>query len=146
MTETATVDGKTMYYHNFGTQYPEISIIFNNGTAQTADISEVGYGKHYFRLNSDTGKSISVTEFKPQSSVTSVTSGELVVYPNPATDVINVKSDKGVASVEVYTLSGAKVAESDTDAVSVASLQNGMYIYSATFADGTKVRGKFLKK
>ena len=109
MTETATVDGKTMYYHNFGTQYPEISIIFNNGTAQTADISEVGYGKHYFRLNSDTGKSIS-------------------------------------ASVEVYTLSGAKVAESDTDAVSVASLQNGMYIYSATFADGTKVRGKFLKK
>ena len=33
MTETATVDGKTMYYHNFGTQYPEISIIFNNGTA-----------------------------------------------------------------------------------------------------------------
>lgn len=146
MTETATVDGKTMYYHNFGTQYPEISIIFNNGTAQTADISEVGYGKHYFRLNSDTGKSISVTEFKPQSSVTSVTGGELVVYPNPATDVINVKADKGVASVEVYTLSGAKVAESDTDAVSVASLQNGMYIYSATFADGTKVRGKFLKK
>lgn len=146
MTETATVDGKTMYYHNFGTQYPEISIIFNNGTAQTADISEVGYGKHYFRLNSDTGKSISVTEFKPQSSVASVTGGELVVYPNPATDVINVKSDKGVASVEVYTLSGAKVAESDTDAVSVASLQDGMYIYSATFADGTKVRGKFLKK
>lgn len=87
-----------------------------------------------------------MTEFKPQSSVTSVTGGELVVYPNPATDVINVKSDKGVASVEVYTLSGAKVAESDTDAVSVASLQNGMYIYSATFADGTKVRGKFLKK
>ena len=75
-----------------------------------------------------------------------MTGGELVVYPNPATDVINVKSDKGVASVEVYTLSGAKVAESDTDAVSVASLQNGMYIYSATFADGTKVRGKFLKK
>ena len=67
---------------------------------------------------SDTGKSISVTEFKPQSGVTSVTGGELVVYPNPATDVINVKSDKGVASVEVYTLSGAKVAESDTDAVS----------------------------
>ncbi len=75
-----------------------------------------------------------------------MTGGELIVYHNPANDVINVKSDKEVASVEVYTLSGAKVAESDTDAVSVASLQNGMYIYSATFADGTKVRGKFLKK
>ena len=146
LTETVTVDGTTMYRRDFGTQYPEINIIFNDGTSQTVDIEGVGYGKHYYRLNGDSGKDITVTEFKPQGSVSTVSGGELVVYPNPAVDVLRVKADKEVAAITVYTLSGAKVAEADTDAVSVAALQGGMYLYTVTFADGSAAHGKFLKR
>lgn len=146
LTETVTVDGTTMYHRDFGTQYPEINIIFNDGTSQTTDIEGVGYGKHYYRLNSDSGKGITVTEFKPQGSVSTVSGGELVVYPNPAVDVLRAKADKEVAAITVYTLSGAKVAEADADAVSVATLQGGMYLYTVTFADGSAAHGKFLKR
>lgn len=146
LTETVTVDGTTMYRRDFGTQYPEINIIFNDGTSQTTDIEGVGYGKHYYRLNGDSGKGITVTEFKPQGSVSTVSSSELVVYPNPAVDVLHAKADKEVAAITVYTLSGAKVAEADADAVSVAALQGGMYLYTVTFADGSAAHGKFLKR
>ena len=146
MTETTTVDGTTMYYRNFGSDNAEINVIFNNGTAQTVNIEEVGYGKHYYRLNDTTGKSITVTEFTPADGVNSISAGTLVAYPNPATDVLRFQTEKDVNTVAVYSLSGAKVAEAASSEVSVADIQNGMYLYNVTFADGTSARGKFVKK
>lgn len=146
LTETATVDGKTMYYRNFGTSNAEINIIFNNATDQTVDIEGLGYGKHYYRLNETSGKSITVTEFTPADGVESVSNSQVVIYPNPATDVLNVKADKVVANVAIYSVGGAKVAEANGASVAVADLQNGLYIYSVAFADGSVARGKFVKK
>jgi hypothetical protein len=68
-------------------------------------------------------------------------------YPNPAINMLNVPVRKGVkgnVTVEVYDLAGKLViSENKTinDAplqVNVASISNGAYLFSLTFADGSK--------
>lgn len=147
LTETVQEDDIDWYHYNFGSEYAAINVIFNNGTDQTIDIENVEFGKHYFKLNKDSGKDITVTEID-MSGVSSVTASEsVIVYPNPATEALFVKSSKEVASIKVFTVSGATVAESQaTDNVNVADLQSGLYIYRVTHADGATAQGKFIKK
>lgn len=146
LTETRTVDGAEWYYYNFGSDNAEINVIFNDGTNQTVDIEGVGYGAHYYTLNGTSGKSITVTEVDKSGAVSSVSAGKAVVYPNPTSDVLRVSADKGVKAFEVYTIGGAKVAQSAADNVSVADLQNGIYLYTVTLSDGSRLQGKFIKK
>lgn len=152
MTETVEQDGATWYHYDFGSTYDKVNVIFNyvvgETTNQTVDIEDVEFGKHYYTLNSDSGKGITVTEHFGGSSVGSLkAAADVTVYPNPATDAIRVSADREVASISVYTVSGALVAKADgTDNVSVADLQAGLYLYRVTLADGTAAQGKFIKK
>lgn len=146
MTETVTIDGKTWNRYDFGTQYDMINVIFNNGTDQTVDIEGVEYGKHFYKLNKTSGKDITVTEVEV-SSVADIAAAHISVYPNPATDIVRVNADKEVAAFDICTVGGAVVASSlNSGSVDVADLQNGLYIYRVTFADGTAVQGKLVKK
>ena len=148
LTETVEKEGTTWYHYNFGTAQKSVNIIFNNGTDQTVDIEGVEFGQHFYRLNKDTGKDITVTKVDMSGSVSSLAQGHNVfVYPNPATETIFVKTDGEIAAIRVFSVSGQQVAESTgTDNVNVASLQNGLYLYRVTFTDGSATQGKFIKK
>jgi hypothetical protein len=70
-----------------------------------------------------------------------------VPYPNPAVNMLNVPVRKGVkgnVTVEVYDLAGKLViSENKTIGegplkINVASISNGAYMFSLTFADGSK--------
>ncbi|MES2800521.1 MAG: T9SS type A sorting domain-containing protein [Bacteroidota bacterium] len=67
------------------------------------------------------------------------------VYPNPANDVLNIKMDQEVASVEVLSLDGKVVATSTTASVNVTDLNSGMYIYRVMTASGAIATGTFAK-
>jgi hypothetical protein len=82
-----------------------------------------------------------ITDNKIETSVSAVP------YPNPAVNMLNVPVRKGVkgnVTVEVFDLAGKLViSENQTinDAplkVNVASISNGAYLFSLTFADGSK--------
>lgn len=148
MTETVEYDGITWYRHSFGTEYTSVNVIFNDGTNQTVDIENVEFGKHFFTLNSDSGKSIAVTEVPvPSGSVNGIEAETVKVYPNPATNVLRVATAKDVKDIAVYSVSGVKVAQSESiKSVNVADLQGGLYIYNITFGDGQVKTGKFIKK
>lgn len=70
-----------------------------------------------------------------------------VAYPNPATDVLNVKVDGDeVVSIQVIAMDGKVVSTTEGSAANVAELTAGIYIYEATTASGEIIRSTFAKK
>jgi hypothetical protein len=75
------------------------------------------------------------------TDITSNKSQTFTVYPNPASDKINIIADGAVENIEIYNLAGVKVAEGND----VNHLTTGIYIVSATI-NGQVAIQKFNKK
>ena len=95
----------------------------------------------------DVTPAISATIDFPTTDNKIETSVSAVPYPNPAVNMLNVPVRKGVkgnVTVEVFDLAGKLViSENKTIGegslkVNVASISNGAYLFSLTFADGSK--------
>jgi hypothetical protein len=71
------------------------------------------------------------------------------VYPNPASNNLNLSASKNIDSVEIFNLIGQKVMtvipNSNTTSINVSSLNSGVYIVKATI-QGTKGSYKFVKQ
>ncbi len=75
-----------------------------------------------------------------------VSRNKLSLYPNPATDFINLKGTDKLKSIAVYDMSGRKVpATLNGNAVDVRGLANGTYLIDIE-TDNGKVSQKFIKK
>ena len=68
------------------------------------------------------------------------------VYPNPATDMITVKSDCKIAQVSIIDISGKVVKTSSESSVNVENLAKGAYLVSVEYADGSTETKKVIKK
>ncbi|AZA76737.1 T9SS C-terminal target domain-containing protein [Chryseobacterium sp. G0186] len=80
------------------------------------------------------------------SEVSKASASAISVYPNPATDVLNIKSKEKVNTIEIYDVSGRKVpAELNGDKVNVRNLNPGSYIINIETKAG-KTTEKFIKK
>lgn len=150
MTETVTVGGKEWYHHKFDQSVKYVNVIFNNGTDQTVDIKDLELGAYYFTLDSDSGKSITVTDVTDDfAGVEGIEAGNtsVSVYPNPVTDRLCVSASKDVKAIYIYNASGALNAQAyGTSEINLESLDNGFYIYRVVFTDNTAAQGKILKK
>jgi hypothetical protein len=67
------------------------------------------------------------------------------VYPNPATDVLNIKMDEEVASVVITALDGKVVATENSTSINISGLNTGMYLYTITGVSGNIATGNFVK-
>ena len=71
------------------------------------------------------------------------------VYPNPATNVLNITGSKAIENVAIYNMMGQQVMtvapNAESAALNVAALQSGMYVVQVT-AEGTTVSHKFTKR
>ncbi|MCR9172763.1 MAG: lamin tail domain-containing protein [bacterium] len=79
------------------------------------------------------------------ASIEELEANGIVVYPNPAADVLNVQSISDVTSITVVDLSGMTVANSKENSVSVANLASGMYVINVTTEAGMFTK-TFVKK
>ncbi len=70
----------------------------------------------------------------------------LTVYPNPATEIINVKSDKKVELVSIYDAAGKVVKTAAETTINVQNLEKGAYIVNINYTDGSKESTKVIKK
>ncbi|WP_415060644.1 FG-GAP-like repeat-containing protein [Flavobacterium sp.] len=72
------------------------------------------------------------------------------IYPNPAKDIVNIKSGNNfdVVSAEIFDLNGRKVLESAVvnESFSVQSLSTGTYILLAKDSEGTLSTHKLIKQ
>jgi len=69
----------------------------------------------------------------------------VVIYPNPATDVLTVASEGNVTGLQIVDLSGVQVANANENTISVANLASGMYVVNITTEAGLVTR-TFVKK
>ena len=117
-----------------------------------------GYGSGYFKLMSEDGTQIFRDNGKYKAQATymiDVTfpagiediTAETTVYPNPATDVINITTSNNVQRVEIFNMQGqlVKAETGDVNYISVKNLANGVYTLKLTTDNGTSVH-KIIKK
>ncbi|MGH2664488.1 T9SS type A sorting domain-containing protein [Flavobacterium sp.] len=70
----------------------------------------------------------------------------IVLYPNPASSFITIKSNSLVNEIAIWSIQGRKVMElKSTDVVNISGLQAGMYIARVTTEAGLQV-SNFIKR
>lgn len=74
-----------------------------------------------------------------------VNNTEVLVYPNPTSDFLHIKSNDKVNAVKVYDMTGKLLLTDSKDVVSVSQLQAGNYIVTVETVKGTHTE-KFIKK
>lgn len=120
-------------------------------TAASTHTGEVQASGTYYSFNDGTnatwGLDVALSIYPVVNLVAGINENviEAAVYPNPATDVLNIKAKEGIASVRVLTMDGKVVATSATTSVSVAGLTAGIYMYEAVTVSGKVARGNFAK-
>jgi len=72
----------------------------------------------------------------------------LKVYPNPASDVVNISSNKDIKAITVLDMSGKKVQSFQTTnkQINVSSLAKGTYILQVYYGNGAVENTKLIKK
>lgn len=116
-----------------------------------------GYGSGWFKLMAEDGTQIfrDNGKFGSQATYMIDVSGvgvedftlETTIYPNPATDLININTTDNVQRVEIFNMQGqlVKVETGEVASVSVKELANGFYTLKLTTDNGTSMH-KIIKK
>ena len=141
-TKFAPSESKGLSYYNV---YREGSVI---GTATETNYTDVimtsGQYTYYVTAVYDNGD-----ESDPSNSVTvDVITGvdehladAINVYPNPATDVVNVKSDVQINSVKVYNYAGQVIVNEEINSMiyqlNTSQYQSGIYFFQIETDEGT---------
>lgn len=79
-----------------------------------------------------------------KTSVKEAKASSVVIYPNPASDVVYVQAD--VNKFEICNIAGCVVASSNVKSVNIANLAAGTYIAKVTLKDGSIVTKTIIKK
>ena len=69
--------------------------------------------------------------------VDDVESVSFEVYPNPANDILNVRSNEAVRQLDIVDMTGRTVVSANSNSVNVATLSAGVYIVRITTTSGT---------
>ena len=83
------------------------------------------------------------------ASVKDFTKSKVVMYPNPASNILNITAENTIDTIEVYNLLGQMVLSAkpgqDQAALNVSSLNSGVYIVNTNIA-GTLTSARFVKQ
>ena len=74
-----------------------------------------------FKLMNNTNQTLSNQDFNSKNL-------KFSLYPNPATNLVNIELATELKSVEIYSLQGQKILSSIKNQVDVSSLSKGMYL------------------
>lgn len=93
--------------------------------------------------------SVDAMGFGTISGVDNIVNGKVVIYPNPANDVIRFSAENvSIESISVMDITGRKVMQKSQfkngQQIQVSDLPEGIYILSAKIEDGTISTQKFL--
>lgn len=70
---------------------------------------------------------------------------QVVIYPNPSSNLINIQSHYPIQYINIYNVLGAKVQTETNTQFSVSNLQNGMYFIQVTTEQGVANK-QFIKQ
>lgn len=79
-------------------------------------------------------------------SVKDVSTVDVSVYPNPTTDFVNIKSEKKVKIITVYSLDGRKLNETRDSKIDISAYPSGTYLLDIVLEGGLQFKHKVIKK
>ena len=113
--------------------------------------SEIWNGSLYItggNTDSFTGSVLSSTQSVDLSTLSSeefVTNTEFRVYPNPATEFININED--IETISIYTIEGKKIeTQKVNNSINVSKLTNGIYLLIGEDSNGKIFKSKLIKQ
>ncbi|WP_312090577.1 peptide-N-glycosidase F-related protein [Chryseobacterium sp.] len=71
---------------------------------------------------------------------------DVAVYPNPTSDFVNIKSDKKVKNIAIYSIEGKKLNEVKDSKIDLTSYIAGTYLLDITLEGGTQFKHKVIRK
>ncbi len=122
--------GITVEYEAYADDYDGDDFPFNN-TAPDIGPQEYQYSLRQSINHIKNGFSIKDTDDPSLNN----TGTSLKVFPNPASDVINISSDKNIKHVELYNASGQLLLKNSNTKINVSSLEQGIYFIKITLSD-----------
>ncbi len=86
------------------------------------------------------------TATPPVASLTEEAAIVASVYPNPASEVLNIKSAEVVKAVSVVTMDGKVMLKSTSTSIDISTLAPGTYVYIVSTLSGNTAIGNFVKQ
>ncbi len=71
---------------------------------------------------------------------------EVVVYPNPVNDILNIETVLDVKSIEIYNIQGQKVLSASQKQINLSNLQSGVYVVKVEDFNNNITQKKIVKK
>ncbi|MDZ7604016.1 MAG: T9SS type A sorting domain-containing protein [Cyclobacteriaceae bacterium] len=92
-----------------------------------------------------------IGEFIVTAADEALSSSELIIYPNPASEYVNIQSDEGLRQIDFisshgYSVISHRIKHGENMLLSVASLSPGIYFIKLTFEDGRQQMEKLIKQ
>lgn len=66
------------------------------------------------------------------------------IYPNPTKRMVTIKSKKQILTIDILSISGAHILQSNQNQLDLDNLPDGMYLINILFKDGTYGKSKLL--
>lgn len=122
----------------------------NNGTASVTFPTSLGASTPYVRVSAIGNVFYAVNKVTltaPVLANTEVGKNQVQIYPNPATDVLFVKSGSAKSNYMIYDSTGRIVAKGtlNNGEIRVSKLVKGVYVISFN-NEGTIIKSKFIKE
>jgi beta-glucosidase len=110
-----------------------------NPTAASTPVTGLKDGEYYFKLTVDDGKDVDFdvvkVTFNTSTNIGDVTSKDVSIYPNPATDQIYITGE--VSEVAFYSLQGQLIQHTfNKNTVNVSTFSKGLYVVKVTDKQG----------
>jgi hypothetical protein len=157
--DSSQIIGYNVYRTDVGAQPPYNKLNASPVTATTyTDVIpnlEANYGEYKYYVTSmfndsqantflceSPGSDTILIEF-PAVGINDPSAGSILIYPNPATEVVNVKSEATISTIEVMNFVGQAVftmntVDSKTAKVNVTALRAGVYFVKVTTSEGVR--------
>jgi len=137
-----------------GATFPAPQILYYNVAASEPNPPSINLGLWVDNLGGGCGGdgSIAILTGDVQDQVLSITEAnvlakEIIIYPNPVSNVLNIKSLKHVIKeVTIYSILGKRINHivSNFSHINVSSLSKGMYLVQIETTDGVILNKKLL--
>jgi hypothetical protein len=122
--------------------------IKTKGNLQTSDIV-TNKADIYFDYNFPIETNFANTTFQVLSNSIITIDNSVGVYPNPVNDMVNIKANTAISSIEIYDVQGRivhkKITNQKTESIDVSAYSNGIYFLRIKTEVGEKVE-KIVKK
>ncbi|MCJ8292020.1 MAG: T9SS type A sorting domain-containing protein [Crocinitomicaceae bacterium] len=119
----------------------DIDLSANGYASQTIYIAFVNTTNNGFALYVDDIRAV----IEDPVGINELVEIAVTVYPNPVSDVLMVQSEANIESLELVSLSGARLMSTTDSEINVSSLTSGSYFVKIVTDQGTVVRS-FVRK